>query len=62
MISLLIALLILCIIAGICYWILSQIPGIPAFVPQLVWIIVALILLVYLLDNIGGLGIRGLHL
>jgi hypothetical protein len=56
MISLLIALIILCVIAGIVFWIVRQIPGIPAFIPNLVWVVVALILLVWLLENFGGLG------
>jgi hypothetical protein len=56
MIELLIALLILCLIGGVVYWILSQIPGIPGFVPQLVWIVVALVILVWLLEHVGGLG------
>jgi hypothetical protein len=38
MISLLISLIILCVIAGIAYWILTQIPGIPPIVPKLVWL------------------------
>lgn len=61
MISLLIALIILCVIAGVAYWILTQIPGIPAFVPRLVWIVVALIILVWLLENLGSLGHLGAH-
>ena len=60
MISLLITLIIICIVAGIAYWILTQIPGIPAIVPRLVWVVVALIILVWLLENLGSLG--GSHL
>jgi hypothetical protein len=56
MISLLISLIILCVIAGIAYWILTQIPGIPPVVPKLVWIVVALILLVWLANNYTSFG------
>lgn len=56
MISLLIGLIVICLIAGIVYWILSQIPGIPPILPNLVWIVVALIVLVWLVQNGGSLG------
>jgi hypothetical protein len=56
MISLLIGLIIICVIAGIAYWILTQIPGIPPIVPKLVWIAVAVIILIWLLQNLGSLG------
>lgn len=55
-VSLLIGLIIICVIAGIAYWILTQIPGIPPIVPKLVWIVVALIILIWLLQNFGSLG------
>lgn len=53
----LVALIVLCLIAGIAYWILTQIPGIPPIVPKLVWIVVALILLLWLAQNWTGLGV-----
>ena len=56
MVSLLISLIILCIVAGVAYWILTQIPGIPAIVPRLVWIVVALIILIWLLEHLGTLS------
>jgi hypothetical protein len=57
MISLLITLIIICVVAGIAYWILTQIPGIPPIVPNLVWVVVALIILVWLLQNLGSLSL-----
>jgi hypothetical protein len=58
-ISLLIALIIICVIAGVAYWILTQIPGIPPIVPKLVWIVVALIILFWLLENFSSLASLG---
>lgn len=41
------------IVAAIVYWIISQLPGVPSFLPMLVWA-VALLLIVF--EVFGGLG------
>lgn len=54
MISLLISFIVLLLAAGIVYWIITQIPGVPPFLPKLVWIVVALIVLLWLVQSFGG--------
>lgn len=59
LIALLIVIVVVCIIAAICAWAISQIPGVPAFARALIWIIAALIILLYALK---GLPLLGVHL
>jgi len=58
LISLLIVIIIVCIVAAIVAWAISLIPGIPAFARAAVWIVAALIILLYVLDHLGSFGIR----
>jgi hypothetical protein len=62
MISLLINLLILCIVVGLLYWILLQIPLPDPFgrIARVVLIVIAVIALIYMLLGIadGGVGVR----
>lgn len=58
LISLLIVVLIVCIIAAICAWAISLIPGVPAFARAFVWLIAALIILLYVIQHLGVLGVR----
>jgi uncharacterized membrane protein YwzB len=55
MISLLITLLIVCLVAGIVWWALQQIP-LPAPVRMIVVVVFALILILVLLSFLPGVG------
>lgn len=52
LLNLLVILIIAVLIAGVVYWVLSLIPGIPRFIPPLA---AALIVVVALIDALGSL-------
>jgi hypothetical protein len=54
MIALLITIIVVIVIGYVAILLLGLIPGLPAIVPTLVWIAVALICLMYLLQVVGG--------
>jgi hypothetical protein len=54
MISLLLTAFIVLCIVGVILWGISQVPGIPPVVKTVVYVIVAVILLVWLLNFVGG--------
>jgi hypothetical protein len=54
MIALLITIIVVIVIGYVAILLLGLIPGLPAIVPTLVWIAVALICLMYLLQAVGG--------
>ena len=61
MISLLLtAFLVLCIV-GVILWGVSKIPGIPEIVKIVVYVFVAVILLVWLLNMVQGGHLLGIH-
>ena len=53
-ISFLIFMLIVFVIAAVVVFILSNIPGAPAFASNVVWAIAGIILLVYLVEHLSG--------
>lgn len=60
MIHTLLVLLIFLAIVGLLLWGISQVPGIPPIIKTIVYVIVGVILLLYLLQYVGGpsLGLR----
>jgi hypothetical protein len=56
-VSALIALFVICVVAAIIYFILQKI-GVPAPFPNYVWAAAALVFLIWLLKNIGALGVH----
>ena len=54
MIALLITIIVVIVVGYVAILLLGLIPGLPAIVPTLVWIAVALICLMYLLQVVGG--------
>ena len=56
MIYTLLHLLILLAIVGLILWGIGQIPGIPAIVKTIIYVIVGVVLLMYLLQSMGGHG------
>lgn len=63
MIALLITIIVVIVVGYVAILLLGLIPGLPAIVPTLVWIAVALICLMYLLQAVDGgqLGIPRLR-
>ena len=58
LIAMLIVLIIICVVAAIVQFILSNLPGMPAWAPRIVWAIAALAFLIWLLENVGRLGVH----
>ena len=54
MIALLITIIVVIVVGYVAILLLGLIPGLPHIVPTLVWIAVALICLMYLLQVVGG--------
>lgn len=52
----LIELMIGLLIFGVFFWVVSMIPGIPAFVKQVVTVILAVILIIWVLQGFGLVG------
>ena len=52
--------MILCVVvvlvAAVAVWVLGQIPGTPAIIPKVIWIVAVLILLFILMQATGILG------
>jgi len=57
MIYTLLHLLILLAIIGLILWGIGQVPGIPPIVKTIVYVIVGVVLLLYLLQYVGGHGL-----
>jgi hypothetical protein len=55
LVSFLILLLIVCIIAAVAVWILSNIPGVPPWSRNLVWAIAGIVILIWLINNLGAI-------
>jgi hypothetical protein len=53
-ITLLVSIIVIIVVGYVVILLLGLIPGLPAIVPTLVWIAVALICLMYLLQVVGG--------
>lgn len=58
LVSALILLLVVCVIAAIVVWILGNIPGVPAWAPRVVWAIAGLIILIWIIEHLGVLGVH----
>ena len=54
-IAFLIFLLIVCIIAGLVAWILSNIPGVPPWAQRVVWAVAGIVILLWVLQHVGAL-------
>jgi len=54
--TLLYVFIVLCIV-GVILWGISQIPGIPQIVKTVVYVIIAVILLLWCLNYVGGAGL-----
>ena len=59
LVAFLIFLLIVCVIAAIVIWILSNIPGVPPFSRNIVLAIAGIIVLIWLLQHFGSYA--GIH-
>ena len=57
MINLLLTALIVLAIVGLILWGIGQIPGIPPIVKTIVYVIVGVVLLLWLLQFVGGHGV-----
>lgn len=58
MISTLLTLFILLCIVGVILWGIGQIPGIPQIVKTVIYVMVAIVLLLYCLHFVGAGGVR----
>jgi hypothetical protein len=56
MIGTLLAIFIVLCIVGLILWGISQIPGIPQIIKVVVYVIIGVILLLWCLNYVGGLG------
>jgi hypothetical protein len=54
-IAFLIVLLIVCVLAALVAWILTNIPGVPAWAPKVVWAVAGIIVLIWLLQNMTAI-------
>jgi len=52
----LIIIVVVCLVAAVANWLLGQIPGVPAIIPRVIWIVAVLIILFALLTATGILG------
>lgn len=55
LVAFLIFLIIVCVVAALAAFILSNIPGIPAWAPKVVWAIAGVVVLIWLLEHVTGL-------
>lgn len=58
LVTALIFLLVVCLIAAIVAWILSNIPGLPAWSSRIVWAVAGIVVLIYVLDHVSALGVH----
>ena len=62
MIGTLLAIFIVLCIVGLILWGIGQIPGIPQIVKVVVYVVIGVILLLWCLNYVGGMGNGGFHL
>lgn len=54
MIHTLVSLLVTLLIVGLVLWVIQQIPGIPDIVKTVAYVVTGIILIIYLLEFVGG--------
>lgn len=54
-IAFLIFILIVCVLAALVAWILSNIPGVPAWAPKVVWAVAGIVVLIWVLQHITAI-------
>jgi preprotein translocase subunit SecE len=57
MVSTLISVLIILAIVGLVLWGIQQIPGIPPIVKTIIYIVIGVLILLWLLNQVGGSGV-----
>jgi len=55
--TLLVLFIVLCIV-GLIVWGIGQIPGIPPVIKTVVYVIVGVLILLWILNNMGGVSLR----
>jgi hypothetical protein len=56
LVAFLIFLLVVCVIAAIATWIISNIPGAPPWSSRLVWAVAGIIILIWVIGHLGAFG------